>query len=150
MGPSLLQRLAVGGSWRFVVGGGWWWLAAVGGWRLVAVGGWSLAVDGLRGLSITAVLNKKNRGLLKDSPGDQMRSDRESSKAVCLAAIASKTAATAQGTTVLHCTWGQQMLEVASPNHRHGCLASGRPCTSTVATVTGPATFQAGFVYKRG
>ena len=33
MGPSLLQRLVVGG-WRLVVGGGWRRLA-VGGWRLV-------------------------------------------------------------------------------------------------------------------
>ena len=36
MGPSLLQRLAVG-SWLLVVGGGW--RLAVGSWQL-AVGGW--------------------------------------------------------------------------------------------------------------
>ena len=36
MGPSRLQRLAVG-DWR---------LAAVGSWRLVAVGGWRLVVPG--------------------------------------------------------------------------------------------------------
>ena len=43
MGPSLLQRLAVGG-WRLAVGG---WRLAVGEWRrLVAVGGWPLAVGG--------------------------------------------------------------------------------------------------------
>ena len=60
-GPSLLRRLAAG-DWRLVlaVGGGWrqlvvtsWWLAAVGGWRLVG-GPW--------GLSLEAVLNKKNLG----------------------------------------------------------------------------------------
>ena len=34
MGPSLLQRLAVGGWWMVAVGG---WRLAVGGWRLVAV-----------------------------------------------------------------------------------------------------------------
>ena len=32
MGPSLLQKLAVGSSWRLAVGG--WWRLAVGGWRL--------------------------------------------------------------------------------------------------------------------
>ena len=60
IGPSLIQRLAVGG-WRLAtVGGGWclavagcwlvvvggWRLAAVGSWRLLAVGGWRLAVGG--------------------------------------------------------------------------------------------------------
>ena len=49
LGPSLLQRLAVGGGWwglavvggwrLAAVGGGWWGLAVVGGWRLAAVGG---------------------------------------------------------------------------------------------------------------
>ena len=51
MGPSVLQRLAVGS---------WWWLAAVGGWRLVTVGGWRLVAFGggwrLAG-SLGAVLN---------------------------------------------------------------------------------------------
>ena len=62
MGPSLLQRLAVGGwwrlaavgGWRLVVGegwrrlvvGGWWRLAAVGGWRLAVGGGWRRLVVG--------------------------------------------------------------------------------------------------------
>ena len=41
LGPSQLQRLAVGG-WRLVVGSGWQ-LAAVGsGWRLAVGGWWSL------------------------------------------------------------------------------------------------------------
>ena len=44
MGPSLLQRLAVGG-WR-LVGIGGWLLMAVGRWQLVAVGGWRLVVPG--------------------------------------------------------------------------------------------------------
>ena len=30
MGPSLLQRLVVGGWWQLAVGG--WWRLAVGGW----------------------------------------------------------------------------------------------------------------------
>ena len=51
-------RLAVGGGWRLAAVGGWWRLA-VGGWRL-AVGGWSS--DDPRGLSLRAVLNKKNLG----------------------------------------------------------------------------------------
>ena len=50
MGPSLLQRLAVGG----------WWLA---------VGGWRLAVGGPWGVSLRAVLDKKEIRVLKDSPG---------------------------------------------------------------------------------
>ena len=45
MGPSLLQRLAVGG-WRLAVGGGWRLVAVGGWWRLAAVGGWRLAVPG--------------------------------------------------------------------------------------------------------
>ena len=44
MGPSLLQRLAVDGWWRFAAVGGWR-LAAICGWRLVAVGGgWRLVI----------------------------------------------------------------------------------------------------------
>ena len=42
MGPSLLQRLAVGG-WRLAAVGGWWELAVGGGWwRLAVSGRWSL------------------------------------------------------------------------------------------------------------
>ena len=49
MGPSLLQNLAVGGSWELAVGG--WLLVALGGWlfgcwSLMAVGGWRLAAVG--------------------------------------------------------------------------------------------------------
>ena len=48
MGPSRLERLAVGG------------------WRLVAVGGgWRLAVGGPWVLSLRAVLNKKKDGFLR-------------------------------------------------------------------------------------
>ena len=36
MGPSLLQRLAVGIGWWFVIGG--WWRLAVGGWRSAVSG----------------------------------------------------------------------------------------------------------------
>ena len=36
MGPSLLERLAVGGWWGLAVGG--WRLAVGGGWRVAAVG----------------------------------------------------------------------------------------------------------------
>ena len=66
MGLSLLQRLAVGGSWQLGAVGGWrlavggdWWRLAVAGWRL-AVGGdwWRLAVGGPWGLS----LRKKDLG----------------------------------------------------------------------------------------
>ena len=79
MGPFLLQRLAVGGSWQLVVGGWWrlavgcWWrLVAVGGgwWRLAVGGGWRLVVGGPWGLSLRAVLNKTNIWLLKDSPAE--------------------------------------------------------------------------------
>ena len=70
------------GSWWLAVDSGWQ-LAVAGGWRLavpgvvpvlkdggsrLAVGGWRLAVGGPWGLSLKAVLNKKN-GLLKDIPG---------------------------------------------------------------------------------
>ena len=44
-GPSPLQRLAVGGSWRLAVDGSW--RLAVGGlWQLVVGGWWGLAVGG--------------------------------------------------------------------------------------------------------
>ena len=47
MGPSVLQRLAVGGWWRLVAVGGGWWLAVSSPW----------------GLSLRAVsLTKKNLG----------------------------------------------------------------------------------------
>ena len=66
MGPSLLQRLVVGGWWPLVVGGRWrlvvggWWLG-VGSWQRLAVGGgWQLAVGGPWGLCFRAVLRKKN------------------------------------------------------------------------------------------
>ena len=80
MGPSLLQKLAVGGSWWLAVGGWWrlvvggwrrlvvgsWWGLGVGGcWRLAAVGGRRLAVGSPWGLSLRAVLGKKNFGFLR-------------------------------------------------------------------------------------
>ena len=55
MGPSLLQKLAVGAWWQLAVDGGWcrlvvdggWWVAGGGGWQRLAVGGgWRLAVVG--------------------------------------------------------------------------------------------------------
>ena len=74
MGPSLLERLVVGGWW-LAVGGGWWrlmvggcWGLAAGSWWLVAVRrGWQLgwqrlAVGGPWGLCLRAVLSKKNGG----------------------------------------------------------------------------------------
>ena len=91
-GPSLLQRLAVGGWWRLAVGGGWrlvavggWWRLAVGGWWWLAVGGWwRLAVGGWwrlvavggcwlvvpGGLSLRVVLSKKKIGLLRTALAD--------------------------------------------------------------------------------
>ena len=82
MGPSLLQRLVVGGwwplaavrGWRFVVRGrlavgGWWQLAAVGDWWRLAVGdGWQLAVPGGCPERPSWVLNLKI-WVLKDGPG---------------------------------------------------------------------------------
>ena len=75
-------QLAVGGSWRavggwrLVVGGWWrlafdgWWLVAIGGrlvvggwWRLAVGSGCRLAVGGPWGLSLRAVLSKKNKHL---------------------------------------------------------------------------------------
>ena len=56
MGPSLLQRLAVGG----------WQLAAVGGWRLVAVGSWHLVI---LGAVLKGCPEQKKVWVLKDSPG---------------------------------------------------------------------------------
>ena len=53
VGPSLVQRLAVGGWW-LVAFGGWWGLVVGSWWRLAAVGGWRLVVPG------GAVLCKKN------------------------------------------------------------------------------------------
>ena len=71
MGP-LLQRLAVGGKWRFVAGGGS---------QLAVGGGWRLAVGSPWGLSLT---NKM--GVLKDSPGPdshEIRTHRQGRCATC-------------------------------------------------------------------
>ena len=94
LGPSVLQRLAVGG-WRLAVGGvrrlaigdgwrrlvvggwqrfavdGWWrlavgsgWRLAVGGWQRLAVGGWRLAAVG-GWWSLGAILDNKKSGSLR-------------------------------------------------------------------------------------
>ena len=71
MGPSLLQRLAVGGWQRLAAVGGWR-LVVGGGWRLaLSVDGWRMAVGGLWGRSLRAFLNKKIFRLLQDPPADK-------------------------------------------------------------------------------
>ena len=55
------RRLAVVGSWRLVAAGGWRPLVVGGWWRLTVDGSWRLAVGGPLGLSLRAVLSKKQK-----------------------------------------------------------------------------------------